>query len=227
MDGLRTAQDFLAEVHARRSPSELPLLRKRLAPGEPALGIRMRDLFDAAKRASAMPVDEVETLLADDLYEARMGAFCILDLKARDRRCGPVEREGLCRTYLAHHDRITTWDMVDRAAPSVVGGHLLGRSTSVLHDLARSPDPLRRRTAVTAPLWFVRHGDDSDLEQVPRLAELLAPDPHPVVHLAVGTLLKHTGARAPHLVAPLLRQHASSWPRPVLRAGASKLPPGT
>ncbi len=52
--------------------------------------------------------------------------------------------------------------MVDRAAPSVVGGYLIGRSCRPLHALAAAEDPLRRRTAVTAPLWFVRRGDEAD-----------------------------------------------------------------
>lgn len=114
---------------------------------------------------------------------------------------------------------------MDRAAPSVIGGYLLGRSDPILLDLARSTDPLRRRTAVTAPLWFVRDGDDLDLGQVPALAGILAADPDPVVHLAVGTLLKHTGARDPQMVNDILQDHAVALPRAVLRAGASKLPP--
>lgn len=220
-----TAEAFLATLHEKQDPAELPLLRKRLGPDDDALGIRMRDLFDAAKQASAMPLDEVDQLLASSLYEARMGAFCILDFRAKDRRCDPAERERLYTMYLASHDRITTWDMVDRAAPSVVGGHLLGRSPAVLLDLARSSDPLRRRTAVTAPLWFVRYGSDVDLATVPPLAEILAADPDPIVHLAVGTLLKHTGTRDPRRVGRFLQQHAASMPRAALRAGASKLPP--
>ncbi len=52
--------------------------------------------------------------------------------------------------------------MVDRAAPSVVGGHLTGRSCRPLRALAAAKDPLRRRTAITAPLWFVRRGDEAD-----------------------------------------------------------------
>jgi hypothetical protein len=39
-------------------------------------------------------------------------------------------------------------------APRVVGGYLLDRPRDPLYELARSADPLRRRTAMTAPLAF-------------------------------------------------------------------------
>ncbi len=42
--------------------------------------------------------------------------------------------------------------MVDRAAPRVVGGYLASRDLAPLHELAASAAPLRRRTAITAPL---------------------------------------------------------------------------
>ena len=185
----------------------------------------MRDLFDTAKRAMAMPLDEVERLFTSDLYEVRMAAVCILDFRAKARRGGAAERERLYDLYLGHHDRITTWDMVDRGSPSVVGGHLLGRSCAPLHQLARSGDPLRRRTAVTAPLWFVRYGSDADLAEVLPLAAVFAADPDPVVHLAVGIALKHTGARDPRVVAAFLDEHATAMPRAALRSAVAKLDP--
>lgn len=223
--GSPTAAEFVAALHRRRSAAELPLIEKRLAPGDRAFGIRMRDLFDTAKQFMAMPLDEVERLFASDLYEVRLGAVCILDFRAKARRVGADERQRLYDLYLGHHDRITTWDMVDRAAPGVVGQNLLGRSCAPLHELARSGDPLRRRTAVTAPLWFVRYGSDADLAEVLPLAAVLAADPDPVVHLAVGIALKHTGARDPRAVTAFLDNHAPTMPRAALRAAVAKLPP--
>ena len=79
------------------------------------IGIRIRDLFDAAKAAMRMPLGEVDSLLVSPLYEVRMGAFCILDLRAKATRTDDAERKQLYDIYLVRHDRITTWDMVDRA----------------------------------------------------------------------------------------------------------------
>src|SRR5690606_29376586 len=99
-----------------QSETELANVRKRLAPGEEAFGMRMRHLFDVAKRYSGLPLEEVNRLLDHPAYEPRMAAFCISDFKAR-RRIGDEERQLLYAMYLDRHDRITTWDMVDRAAP--------------------------------------------------------------------------------------------------------------
>ncbi len=220
-----TAQEFVAALQRQRSAAELPVIEQRLAPGDEAIGLRMRDVFATAKQAMAMPLDEVERLFASALYEVRLGAICILDFRAKARRTDAAERERLYDLYLAHHDRITTWDMVDRAAPSVVGGHLAGRSCAPLHALARSADPLRRRTAITAPLWFVRYGSDADLAQVLPLAALLASDPDPVVHRAVGIALKHTGARDPAAVRAFLDEHRATMPRAAVRLAMAKLAP--
>lgn len=215
----------MAALRRRGSTAELPAIRRRLAPGDEAFGIRMRDLFDTAKQAMGMPLDEVERLFDSDLFEARLGAVCILDFRARARRAGDPEREALHDLYLGHHDRITSWDMVDRAAPSVVGGHLLGRSCAPLHELAHSGGPLQRRTAVTAPLWFVRYGSDADVAEVLPLAAVLATDPDPVVHLAVGIALKHAGGRLPGPVAAFLDEHAATMPRAAVRSAVAKLAP--
>ncbi|WP_218566671.1 DNA alkylation repair protein [Vallicoccus soli] len=223
--GAPTAQELVAALRERCSPAEVALIRKRLGPGDDTCGIRMRDLFETARSHAAMPLAEVERLFASDLYEVRMGALCILDVRARARRATEAERARLYGLYLGHHDRITTWDMVDRAAPSVVGGHLLRRSRAPLHELAAAADPLRRRTAVTAPLWFVRYGDRSDLADVLALAAALADDPDPLVHLAVGTLLKHAGGLDPDAVTAFLDAHAARMPRPALRAATAKLLP--
>jgi 3-methyladenine DNA glycosylase AlkD len=220
-----TAGDFVGALYGARSPAELPRIRQRLAPGDDALGMRMRDVFDISKASAAMPLDEVEALFASPLYEARLGALCILDFRARSSRTGKVERARLYDLYLGHHDRITTWDMVDRAAPSVVGGHLLDRTCEVLHELAAAEDPLRRRTAITAPLAFVRWGDDAHLAEVFPLAAVLAGDPDPLVHKAVGIALKHAGARDPRAVSEFLDEYGGLLPRAALRSAAEKIDP--
>ncbi|SHG24760.1 DNA alkylation repair protein [Geodermatophilus nigrescens] len=218
-----TAGEFLAAVHRAAAPAELPVLRRRLGPDDDAVGIRMRDLFDLARAAADMPLDEVAVLLASPLYEARMGALCVLDVRARRRDTDDAQRRRLYDLYLSRHDRITTWDMVDRAAPSVVGRYLLGRSPAPLHGLAAAADPLRRRTAVTAPLAFVRWGDDAALAEVFPLAAVLAGDPDPLVHKAVGILLEHAGGRDPEAVAAFVAEHRGSMPRHALRTAVAKL----
>jgi 3-methyladenine DNA glycosylase AlkD len=220
-----SAGEFVAQLRAAHDPAQLPAVLRRIGPGDEAIGMRMRDVFTTAKAATGMPLHEVVGLFDSPVYEVRLGALCILDFRARSRRIDDAERKHLYRAYLDHHDRITTWDMVDRAAPSVVGGWLTGRDPAPLHDLAAAPDPLRRRTAITAPLWFVRYGGADDLAALFPVAAALAADPEPVVSNAVGIALKHAGGRDPHAVVHFLEEHGSALPRPTLRAAVGKLGP--
>jgi 3-methyladenine DNA glycosylase AlkD len=203
-----TARTVVDELQAHASADELVKVRRRLDPAEPALGVRMRSVFDIAKAAVALPLLEWDRLVSEPTYEARMVAFSILDFKARLHLGDTTLRE----TYLRSHDRITTWDMVDRAAPRVVGAAVEGGPYDVLHELASSADPLRRRSAITAPLWFTRHSGEADLAVGFEIAAHLCADAEPSVHKAVGIFLAHAGKREPETLTQFLAQHSSAMP---------------
>lgn len=219
-----SAREVVEALQQVRSEAELVKVRKRLAPDEEAFGVRMGTLFDVAKAHAELPLDEVERLLDHPAYEPRLAAFCILDFQAR-RRLDDAERRERCDLYVRRHDRITTWDMVDRAAPRVVGGYFAGRPKQPLHELAASPAPLERRTAITAPLWFVRAGSDDDLAAGFDIARTLAADPVPEVHNAVGIFLKHAGERDRAALREVLDAQGASMARPALRLAIEKLTP--
>jgi hypothetical protein len=218
------AASVVAALEARRDEAELATIRKRLAPDEPAIGMRMRDLFHTAKAHEDLPLDEVDRLLDHPAYEPRMAAWCILDFQVR-RRLDEEARRDRYELYRGRHDRITTWDMVDRAAPRVVGGFLAGKDPAPLFELAASREPLERRTAITAPLLYTRTGSADDLATGFAVAAVLATDPDPVVHNAVGTFLKHAGERDRAALLAFLDQHAATMPRPAVRLAVAKLGP--
>jgi 3-methyladenine DNA glycosylase AlkD len=220
-----TARDVVAALEELRSDAERDKIRQRLRPGEEVIGVRMRHLFDLSKASADLPLDEVQRLLDEPAYEPRLAAFCILDFKARRRGLDDDARRALYEMYLDNHDRITSWDMVDRAAPWVVGGYLTGRSLEPLRRLARADDPLQRRTAMTAPLYFVKKGSEDDLAGGFEIAALLVSDPDAIVCKPVGIFLKHAGTRDPDSLRSFLTEHAASMPRPALRLAIEKLDP--
>lgn len=217
-----TAAALLADLRAAADPSTYPNRHYRGSGG--VLGVRMGTLFDIAKRHADLPLDEVVRLLDEDEYEPRLAAFCVMDFSVRRPRITAAEREERYRLYLDRHDRIDAWDMVDRAAPRVIGAFLRDRSREPLFALAASSDPLRRRTAMTAPLAYTRPAHPEGIADLLRLAELLASDRDPLVSKPVGIALKHAGAVAPDAVSAFLDRMGDRLAAPVRREARAKLP---
>ncbi|GLJ62887.1 hypothetical protein GCM10017576_30180 [Microbacterium barkeri] len=217
-----TADALVAELEAAADPLAHP--NRHYRGDARVMGVRMGTVFDIAKAFAALPLDEIGRLLDEDPYEARLAAFCVLDFAVRSPRMADADRASCFRLYLDRHDRIDSWDMVDRAAPRVVGGFLRERPRDILFDLAASPDPLRRRTAMTAPLAYTRPPHPAGIDDLLRLAELLADDPDPLVSKPVGIALKHAGAAAPDAVQAFLERVGERLPASVRREARAKLP---
>ena len=220
-----TAGAFLAALEALSSDDELrkykrafPLARK--GPDR-FLGVRMGDVFDLAKASIDMPLAEVEQLLESPWHEARAGAVSIMDFQARRRTTTPERRRELYELYLRRHERINSWDLVDRAAPHVVGGYLVDRPRDQLYALARSSSPYERRTAIVASMHFLSQGQTTDTFA---LAGVLADDPDPIVQKAVGWALRTAGS--PEL-EEFLERWAPHMARTALRYAVEKLPKDT
>lgn len=187
-----TAAQVVEALHDAADPIEEAKIRNRVADDEPVIGVRMGTLFSIAKSAVDLPAAELEALFEHEAYETRMSAFCVLDFRARRKR-EDDERAALAHIYLDRHDAISTWDMVDRAAPRVLGWPILVGAIdgAVLDELAGDDDPLRRRSAITAPLWFIKKGSSADVERGLAIASSLDGDEHPRVRSAVLIYRKH------------------------------------
>jgi 3-methyladenine DNA glycosylase AlkD len=186
------------------------------------LGVNIGKIFPIAKQFVEMSLADIERLLDNPYYEVCVGAVSIMDFQARKKRITPEERKALYDLYLRRHDRINNWDLVDRAAPYVVGGYLADKPRAVLYKLARSKNPWERRTAIVSTYYFVRAGDVDDTFGV---AELLVKDKHELVQKAVGSWLREAGKKDQKQLVRFLDKHAASMPRPMLRYSVEKLPP--
>jgi 3-methyladenine DNA glycosylase AlkD len=184
-------------------------------------GPAMREVFGLAKSMADMPLDDVRLLLASDEHLHRVGAVSVMDFRARRTRITDDERAALFDVYVGEHDRIDTWDLVDRAAPHVVGGYLHDHDRAPLYALARSSDRWRRRTSVVATWFFIRRGD---LDDIFALAELLAHDREEVVQAAVGGFVREAGKRDPDRLRAYLDRHVPGLPGTVLRHAIRHLP---
>lgn len=183
-----TAEQLLNELRGTADDAEHAKITKRV-PADQVIGVRMKNVFDLAEANTDLPLTEVEALLDSHYYEARMVAVSILDFRARARRITDEQRRELFELYLRRHDRIDTWDLVDRAAPRVIGLYLIDKPRDVLFELARSPNIWERRTAITAAFAIIRAGD---LDDPLAIAEVLLGDEH-LIQTSLGTALREIG----------------------------------
>jgi 3-methyladenine DNA glycosylase AlkD len=187
---------------------------------EPYDGIGMGQIFALAKEFKAMPPGEIERLLESDHHAVKVGAVSIMDWQVRDRKTTADRRRELFDLYIRRHDRIDTWDLVDRSAIHVVGEYLIDKPRDILDELARSPKPMERRTAMLSTYAFIRR---DQLDDTYRIAETLANDPDDLVAKAVGWMLREAGKRDHARLASYLDAHAATMPRVMLRYSIEKL----
>src|SRR5688572_10853973 len=176
--------------------------------------VPMRDLFALAKSYQAAEPAEIRALLQDPVENVRLGGICIMDFQARDRKTTLERRRELYDLYMDNHDRIDHWGMVDRAAPYVVGGYLWDKSRQPLYDLAASPRPMERRTAIVATYFFIRQ---HDLDDTFRIGQILAHDPDELVQKAVGGWVREAGKQDVDRLRAYLDRNAATMPRTALR----------
>lgn len=186
------------------------------------LGVRFGLIFKLAKQFIDMQLADIEKLLDNKYYEVRMAAVSIMDFQARAKRAPEEQRKALYDLYLRRHDRINNWDLVDRAAPFVVGGYLADKPRGELYDLARSENPWERRTAIVSTAFFIKQKDIKDTFGV---AELMVNDSHELIQKAVGSWIREAGKVDQKKLINFLNSHAASMPRTMLRMAVEKLAP--
>ena len=210
-----TADEFLKRLKALRSTS-VARSHDHLASGDGdiILGVRMGQVFALAKEFMEMPLEEVQKLLESTIHEARVGAVSIMDFQARAKKTTEARKKELFDLYIKRHDRINTWDLVDRSAPYVVGGYLFDKPRKILYKLARSREMPERRTAIVSTGYFIRQGDVEDTFKV---AEMLMNDNHDLIHKATGWMLRAAGDVDRQTLIDFLDKYAASMPRITLR----------
>ena len=209
------ANEFVKRLNALRSSSTAKSHEHLASDGDDViLGVRMGQVFALAKEFMDMPLNEVEKLLDSPVHEARVGAVSIMDFQARSKKTNESRRKELFDLYIKRHDRINTWDLVDRSAPYVVGGYLFDKPRKILYTLARSKKMPERRTAMVSTGYFIRQGD---VEDTFKIAELLIHDKEDLIHKATGWMLRAAGDVDKQKLIEFLDKYAAHMPRVTLR----------
>ncbi|CAM3822646.1 DNA alkylation repair protein [Flavobacterium gelidilacus] len=181
--------------------------------------IPKREIFSLAKEYQQIPVIEVVKLLKDKNDNHRLGAVSILDWKARNKKISEKEKKEIYRAYIDNHSWIDNWGLVDRSAPYVIGGYLHNKDKKELYDLAKSKNPMERRTAIVSTYYFIRK---NEIEDTFSIAEILVNDEDEYVQKAVGSWIREAGKRDEDKLKKFLNKHAERMPRITLRYAIEK-----
>jgi 3-methyladenine DNA glycosylase AlkD len=210
-----TAKYFLERLKALGNPQAAKSHSHLAADkNDRILGVRMGQVFALAKEFIDTPLDEVEKLLESPFHEARVGAVSIMDFQARSKKTSPERRKELFDLYMRRHDRIDTWDLVDRSAIWVVGSYLFDKPRKSLYKLTRSKMMAKRRTAIVSTLYFI---GKNDVDDALKIAELLLDDKEDLIHKGVGWALRYAGDKDRKKLLKFLDKHAATMPRVALR----------
>ncbi|WEO77169.1 DNA alkylation repair protein [Cryobacterium sp. SO2] len=199
------------------------------AEGDVFVGVTVPQTRAVVRRFPALPLSDTELLVASPVHEHRLAALLILVAQfgraSAPRTRDEPERRALAEFYLAQvrAGRVNNWDLVDSSAPGLLGEYLFDRPHGLLDGLAASDILWQRRVAVIATQAFIRRGDASTTFH---LAARLLADPEPLMHNAVGWMLREVGARVDRdLLIGFLDEHAGRMPRTMLSYATEHLTP--
>jgi hypothetical protein len=222
-----TAIHFVEKLKTFRSTAESMKTQRYFKTGEGQygegdefMGVRMGQIFALAKEFIDTTPGEIEKLLESPAHEVRVGGVSIMDFQARSKKTTESRKKELFNLFIKRHDRINNWDLVDRAAPYVVGGYLFDKPRNILYKLARSKNVWERRTAIVSTYYFIRKGDVADTFKI---AEILVDDKHDLIHKATGGWIREAGKKDRQKLLNFLDKHAASMPRTALRYAIEQL----
>ena len=187
--------------------------------GDRFIGIPLPVLRKIARQHLSLGFADLKQLLASPIHEHRSAALEIL--VAQYGRADEPQREHIVAFYLRHTHRMNNWDLVDTAAPYILGRHLKTRSRKVLQEFAGSRNLWERRIAIVATLGLIRSGD---IDETFRIAEKLLGDEHDLIHKAVGWALRESGKVSTGRLVAFLQRHYDHLPRTTLRYAIERFP---
>jgi 3-methyladenine DNA glycosylase AlkD len=219
-------EDLVRAMEAAATPENARALARyfKVGPGSYGegdifLGLKLSQLRQLAKPyiMEVFEPDQWLPLLRSPIHEHRHITLIVMSERAKRilRRSPDEELRLIYDTYLGNTTFVNNWDLVDVSCGPIVGGYLLNRDRSPLYELARSDLLWERRIAMVSSQCFLNKGETYDLY---RLAEILLPDRHDLIHKAVGWSLREAGKKVDRdELRRFLDQHASTMPRTALR----------
>ncbi len=188
--------------------------------GDQVLGIKIPMLRELVKRYPNLTLAEQTQLLTSPIHEYR--TLALLFLIQRYRAADSQDQTLIITHYLNHLDFVNNWDLVDLSAPTLLGDYLRDRERTILYQLIQSPSLWTKRVALVATLPLIKNQDFQDSLHL--MEHLLTIEQPPLIHKAMGWMLREISQRHPHLTQDFLKLHPN-LPRITVRYAIEKFPP--
>ncbi|MFD2519375.1 DNA alkylation repair protein [Emticicia soli] len=192
--------------------------------GDIFIGISNPDLRAICKKYNSLSFDDLQTLLNDPIHEYRMAALMILVNQMKKAKA--ETQKNIYDFYLKNTQQINNWDLVDTSAHAIVGYYLFDKDRQILYDMARTDHLWTQRIAIIASWYFI---NKKQYEDTFRIAEILLPHKHDLIHKAIGWMLREIWKREvknnkeAKQVEQFLEKNISLIPRTALRYAIEKM----
>lgn len=187
--------------------------------GDVFLGLTLPVVRELTKKYKDLSREDVLALLKSKYHEERIIALIIL--LAQFKKADERGQKDIFEIYLGNTKYINNWDLVDVTCPNLVGAYLCNRDRKVLYDLARSDSVWERRIAIISTFYFIK---EDELDDTLKIAKILLPDKHDLIHKAVGWALREVGKKDIGLLKKFLRENYPEIPRTALRYAIERFP---
>jgi 3-methyladenine DNA glycosylase AlkD len=211
---IRNTQDETRAAHCQKF---FKTGKGEYGEGDVFLGVRVPELRKLAKTYKHISTYDITHFLKSKYHEERQ--FALFVMLNQFKKADDKTKESIFQLYLNHTSHINNWDLVDATAHEIVGGFLFDKDRRILYKLVQSSDLWERRIAMIATFYFIKRNDFNDALKI---AELLLPDTHDLIHKAIGWMLREIGKRDLKTEEAFLQKYYSDIPRTTLRYAIEK-----
>ena len=185
------------------------------AEGDKFLGVVVPDQRAVAKKYyKDISLGGIALLLKSVYHEIRMTALLML-VNKMEKTKDAKKHEAIVACFMKNLDAVNNWDLVDLAAPSILGKYLFDKDKTLLYEFAASDSLWKKRIALLATFYFIKHSHFDDTLAICEM--LMDSNTHDLIQKSIGWILREIGKRDIDKEKEFLDKYAATMPRISLR----------
>jgi 3-methyladenine DNA glycosylase AlkD len=182
------------------------------------IGVKVSALRKIATKLSDLPLTTIQELIRSEINEERLLALIILTKQYQKRDISL--KANIYQFYMDNLAYVNNWNLVDSSSYLILGAHIYDKDRSILEQLAISKDLWKRRIAIVATLYFIRH---NDLDWTFKIAKLLLNDSQDIIQKAIAWMLREAGKKNEERLLDFLEINTPKMRKTTLRCAKENL----